>query len=250
MKELRRTGKKHKDVSGWAFGVDLKYGLESGIHHVLLGLRSIHDVDRMLPPFHIQLLCTVSYSCSVKLRRMAPTGAANANGAHSPVKEACKVSSIQGGRHDQNLERSVGLFPFLLDVFQETEDEVGPETSLMRFVDDDHIVAIEVGVGQHLLQQSAVGDKLESGFLWVRLVVKANGVANGLAQETADFFSHTSGQANGCYSTRLRDTDRWLRVRNVGVEDELRYFCQEEKGVQRTIDCGEPGECKRETWRG
>jgi hypothetical protein len=71
-----------------------------------------------------------------------------------------KAVGVDGRRGDDELE--VG--PLGQQLLEVAEQEIDVEAALVRLVDDDRLVGVQVGVGLRLGEQDAVGHQLDPAF--------------------------------------------------------------------------------------
>lgn len=218
--------------------MDLEDRLERRVEKVVLRRRRVLDRDLVLTSADVQ--------------------------DRGAVEKVAEPLGVDGRRHDDDLEIcrfalarvAVGLvvldllallgvgrhlgFPPLLDVLQEPHEHVGAEAALVRLVEDDDVVRVEVAVAQHLGEQGAVGRVLEAGGA-TRAVVEPDRVADEVAEGDAGFSGDALGERDGGDSPRLGADDPRAFARGVGAEEELGDLCR--RGVS-SVDFLDSSETK------
>ncbi len=160
-----------------------------------LGLELLHRVaDRLdLVAVAVQLLLLVGVVVEDRavadLDRVRPAGDLDDRGVVEVLGEALRVD---GGRGDDHLE--VGAAgEQLLEV---AEQEVDVQAALVRLVDDQGVVLVQVPVGLDLGQQDAVRHQLHQGVL-AGLVGEPDLPADGLAERGVQLLGDALGDRAG-----------------------------------------------------
>ena len=200
--------------------MDLEDRLERRVEKVVLRRRRVLDRDLVLTSANVQ-------NRGVVEKLAEPLGVDGRR--HDDDLELCRFALAVGFCLVLDLLALLGIgcdfgFPPLLNVLEETHEHVGAEAALVRLVEDDDVVRVEVAIAQHLGEQGTVGRVLEAGGA-TRAVVEPDRVADEAAEGDAGLGGDALGERDGGDSTRLGADDPRTFARGVGAEEELRDFC-------------------------
>ena len=125
---------------------------------------------------------------------------------------------IDGRRGDDQLQ----VRPARQQLLQVAEQEVDVQAALVRLVDDDRLVGVQVGVALRLGQQDAVGHQLDPA-LRRRFVVEADFHADAGADLGLQLLRQPRRHRTRGQPTRLRVADQATRA-DAKVEADLRQL--------------------------
>mmetsp|Transcript_105173 Transcript_105173/g.297225 ORF Transcript_105173/g.297225 Transcript_105173/m.297225 type:complete len:725 (-) Transcript_105173:126-2300(-) len=151
---------------------------------------------------------------------------------HCEHRAALKVLGegihVQRGAHQQQPQGG----PPRQHLTQQDEQKVGQQVPLVHLVYNNHIAVLQQWIVQSPAEQRPYRDKLDGASWRFRPdSVAVHGVADGVAELLTALPSHTLGDRDGCYATRLchHDAEGRLAVPRVPtspvIEQELRQLC-------------------------
>lgn len=190
--DLVLAGEEDEDVAVRGGGrVDLEDRGDGGVEVVGLGLLGVVDVDG------VPAAGDVEDGRAVKVPR-----------------ELLRV-------HRRGRDEQLELRPEARDVLDEAEEDVGREGALVGLVDHERGVPAEVGLGEELAEQHAVGHVLEDGLVGGR-VLEADGVAHLVADLDAHLVGDARGDGHGGDAAGLRAADLEPAAGVAGLVEVLR----------------------------
>ncbi len=104
----------------------------------------------------------------------------------------CEAVGVDRGRGDHDLQ----VRPARQQLLEVTEQEVDVEAALVRLVDDQRVVGVQLRIGLRLGQQDAVGHQLHRGAA-LQSVLEPDLVAHHLAERRLQFVGDALGHAGG-----------------------------------------------------
>ena len=135
-----------------------------------------------------------------------------------------KALGVDGRRGDDQLE----VRPPGQQLLQVAEQEIDVQAALVRLVDDDRLVGVQVRVGLRLGEQDAVGHQLDPAFRRA-LVVEANLDADASPDLRLQFLRQPCRHRAGGQPARLGMADQAARP-DAEIEADLRQL----RGLART----------------
>ena len=187
--DLPLTGQKHQHVAG-AFT-----------------LRLIHRVDQAVPGVRTAArgLVLILRRPVAHLDRKQPAG--DFDHRRGPTRGIGKVAGealgVERGRGDNDFQ----IRPLGQQIAQVAKQKIDVQAALVRLVDDQRVVGIQVRIALRLGQQDAIGHQLDMTGR-AEAIGEADLVADSLAERAAQFFSDTVGGGTRGNPARLGMADQ------------------------------------------
>ena len=202
--DLPFPGQEHQHITrGFALQlgdrIDDGLGLvaQLGAHDIVVGVVRIVGISRPLDGHHHFQWPIADFD-----RVGAPGHLDDRGGAGLGAEVGGESLRLDGRRGDDHLQVRAPR----QQLAQIAEQEVDVEAALVRFVDDQRVVAQQAAVALDVGEQDAVGHQPDQGAV-AGLVGESHGVADRLAQRGAEFVGDAGGDGACSQPARLRVAD-------------------------------------------
>lgn len=205
------TRQKDEDITFGLAQMDLDDGADGGLEIVALRLGCIINLDRESTARN-----TLSFKMS-EIQDPIYHSLVHSYQQRRVIEVFLELASIEGGRHDHNLQ----VLALAADLLEQTHQNIGVERTFVSLIEHDGRVAVQERVGHGLTQKHTVGHVLEERFV-ACVVLETDAVTDLFAELNVHLIRHTLGHGHGSHTTRLSTGNHLsFEMRQLVIRQEL-----------------------------